>query len=164
MDHFERLSALDGSFLGLEHRSAKMHIGATLVFDAAPLTLPDGRLAFDRIRAVLDARLHEVPRYRQRIAYVPLEQHAVWVDDLLFHIDDSLHHARLPAHGHRRQLQQLASRIKSRRLDRAKPLREMWIIGGLLVRGVASVRHHRSGSRLRGVAQGFGNPAPGWLA
>ena len=57
---FERLSALDGSFLGLEHRSAKMHIAVTLVFDAAPLTLPDGRLAFDRIRSVLDARLHEV--------------------------------------------------------------------------------------------------------
>ncbi len=41
---------------------------------------------------------------------------------------------------------------------------EMWVVEGLLVRGVASVRHHQSGLRLRGIARGLGNPAPGWLA
>ncbi len=86
MAHFERLSALDATFLGLEDERTHMHVAATLLFEAAPLRAPHGGLDIDRIRAFIESRLATVPRYRQRLAWIPLERHPVWVDDDRFNL------------------------------------------------------------------------------
>src|SRR5512132_515903 len=51
--HAERLSALDLSFLELEDANAHMHIGAVAVFDATPVTRPEGGVDIDLIRKLM---------------------------------------------------------------------------------------------------------------
>jgi len=127
--HYERLSAVDAAFLELEDESTPMHVGAVAIFDAAPLAGPEGGIDIDRIRAVVEAVL--VPRYRQRIARIPVTQHPVWVDDARFNLHYHLRHLSLPAPGDERQLKRLAGHVMSLPLDRNKPLWELWVVEGL---------------------------------
>lgn len=129
--HFERMSAGDATFLAVETPRAHMHVGAVAVFDGGPLTEPDGRLAFERIRDHLLGALAAFPRYRQRVVTTPVLGQPVWVDDEHFDVGYHLRHTRLPLPGDQRQLKRLAGRIFSQRLDRAHPLWELWLVEGL---------------------------------
>ncbi|MGB9338684.1 MAG: wax ester/triacylglycerol synthase domain-containing protein, partial [Polyangiales bacterium] len=92
----ERLSALDATFLEVENENAPMHVGATLLFDAKPLTLEHGGLDIERVTRYTLAALDSIPRYRQRLAWVPGLGHPVWIDDDRFNINFHLRHTRLP--------------------------------------------------------------------
>jgi len=121
----DRLTGLDASFLHLEGDAAHMHVASVLVFrGAAP--------EYDDFVAHIEHRLHLVPRYRQRLAFVPFEQgRPVWVDDPHFNIRYHVRHTALPHPGGARQLKRLAGRAFSQQLDRAKPLWEIWLVDGL---------------------------------
>jgi diacylglycerol O-acyltransferase / wax synthase len=123
--HKDRLSAVDASFLAQEKQSSHMHVGALVIFDGpAP--------ARDELREHLGARLRRVPRYRQKLAFPRLEAgRPFWVDDPNFNLDYHVRHTALPKPGSDEQLRQLAGRIFSQRLDRSKPLWEVWIVHGL---------------------------------
>jgi len=127
----ERLSALDASFLEIEGPGSHMHVGAVLVLDAAPLRADAGGLDYERIVSMVALRIHDFPRYRQRLAWIPVEHHPAWVDDRDFNLHYHVRHTALPAPGSVRQLKRLAGRIMSQQLDRGKPLWEMWIVEGL---------------------------------
>ena len=127
--HYERLSALDAAFLEIEDESCPMHVGAVAVFGAAPLTRPEGGIDIDRIRAVVESVL--VPRYRQRIARIPVTNHPIWVDDVHFNLHYHLRHLSLPAPGDERLLKRLAGHVMSLPLDHNKPLWELWVVEGL---------------------------------
>jgi WS/DGAT/MGAT family acyltransferase len=127
--HYERLSALDASFLAIEDHNTPMHVGAVVVFEAGPLALPEGGVDIERIRALVEAML--VPRYRQRIARIPVTDHPVWVDDPRFNLHYHLRHLRLPAPGDERLLKRLSGHVMSLPLDRSKPLWELWVVEGL---------------------------------
>jgi diacylglycerol O-acyltransferase / wax synthase len=129
--HHERLSALDASFLGLEDANCHMHIGSVAVFEAGPLGTSDGGVDIERVRALMEAGIHKMPRYRQRITRVPLFDHPVWVDDARFNLAYHVRHTHLPKPGDERQLKRLAGRLMSQQLDRGKPLWEMWVVEGL---------------------------------
>lgn len=129
--HFERLSALDASFLALEDAATHMHIGAVGIFDAAPLATPDGGIDIERIRDEFAAGLHRVPRYRQRLASIPLGGAPVWIDDAHFNLAYHVRHTHLPRPGDERQLKRLVGRLMSQQLDRGKPLWEVWVVEGL---------------------------------
>ncbi len=73
---YERLSAQDSSFLVFESPTTHMHVGGLAIFEAGPLTTARGRLDIDRIRRHIAWRLHLVPRYRQRLAFVPIYNQA----------------------------------------------------------------------------------------
>jgi diacylglycerol O-acyltransferase len=128
---YNRLSVVDNSFLAIEGPSAHMHVGVAMVFDAGPLMHPDGGVDIDRIRDYVTSRLHLIPRYRQRLATVPLGTRMVWVDDDHFNIHYHVRHTSLPRPGDERQLKRLSARIMSQQLDRAKPLWEMWVVEGI---------------------------------
>jgi WS/DGAT/MGAT family acyltransferase len=130
---YERLTQLDNSFLVYEDTlpSGAMHVASTQIHEAAPLRRDDGSIDIDRIEEYVQSRLDRIPRYRQRIARTPLEGHPVWIDDPTFDIRYHVRHARLPRPGSERQLKRLAGRIFSQRLDRDKPLWELWVIEGL---------------------------------
>jgi WS/DGAT/MGAT family acyltransferase len=128
---YERLSVIDRTFLDLESSSYPQHIAATLIFDAAPLRRPEGGVDADRIRDYIASRLYRIPRYRQKLSWIPLEGHPVWVDDDTFNIHYHVRHTSLPAPGDERQLKRLAGRIMSQQLERGKPLWEAWIVEGL---------------------------------
>jgi len=102
-----------------------MHIGAVMLFDGkAP---SKGEFARH-----LGSRLHLVPRYRQKLAVPRLELgRPLWIDDPSFNIEYHVRHTALPAPGSEEQLRRLTARIFSQRLDRTKPLWELWLVEGL---------------------------------
>jgi diacylglycerol O-acyltransferase / wax synthase len=121
----DRLTGLDASFLHLEDESAHMHVAAVMIFEGPP---PHHDDVVDGIRT----RLHLVPRYRQKLAFVPLGQgRPRWVDDPHFNLRYHVRHTALPEPGTEDQLKRLAGRVFSQRLDRDKPLWEMWVVEGL---------------------------------
>jgi diacylglycerol O-acyltransferase / wax synthase len=123
--HGDRLTAVDASFLAQESQNAHMHIGAVMIFEGPPPAFADFA---DHVRG----RLHLVPRYRQKLAVPPLETgRPLWVDDPSFNLEYHLRHTALPAPGSEEQLRALAARIHSQRLDRTKPLWELWLVQGL---------------------------------
>ena len=128
MPTYQRLSAMDASFLGIEDESCHMHVGAVLIFDAAPLRAPGGGIDIDRIRAAIHARLHLVPRFRQRLAHVPYERVPIWVDDDRFRLAYHVRHTALPQPGDERVLKRLVGRIMSQPLDRKRPVWEIWVV------------------------------------
>ena len=128
---YERLSAMDSSFLHFERANTPMHVGGTVIFDAGPLVTPEGGVDIKRIHAHIASRLHIVPRYRQRLAYVPIESTPVWVDDANFNLRYHIRHTSLPRPGTEQQLKRLCGQLMSQPLDRRKPLWELWIVEGL---------------------------------
>jgi WS/DGAT/MGAT family acyltransferase len=128
---YERLSAMDASQLGLERGGVHMHMGGVSIFEASPLLDERGALDVERIEHYVASRLHRLPRYRQRLAYTPLEKHPIWIDDASFNLKYHVRYTSLPRHGGERELKRLTGRIISQELDRGKPLWEMWFVDGL---------------------------------
>jgi diacylglycerol O-acyltransferase len=143
----DRLTGLDSSFLHLERDAAHMHVAGCMVFEGKPP-------AYEDLLAEIQARLHLVPRYRQRLAFVPLNQgRPVWVDDPHFNISYHVRHTALPRPGGDRQLKRLAGRVFSQALDRARPLWELWLVEGVSDDrfAVLSKTHHALVDGISGV-------------
>jgi WS/DGAT/MGAT family acyltransferase len=141
------LTALDSSFLHLENGGAHMHVAAVMTFEGPP------PLYVDLVDA-LDSRLHLVPRYRQRLAFVPLGQgRPRWVDDPHFNARYHIRHTALPAPGSDDDLRRLAARIFGQQLDRNKPLWEIWLVEGLSDNrfAILSKTHHALVDGVSGV-------------
>ena len=128
---YEPLSYLDSSFLALETRTTHMHVAGVALFEAAPLTGEDGGIDIERIRRHIASKLQYIPRYRQRLGFVPYNWSPVWVDDDEFRLDYHVRHTSLPRPGSDEQLKRLAGRIVSQQLDRTKPLWELWVVEGV---------------------------------
>ncbi|MFO0683908.1 MAG: wax ester/triacylglycerol synthase family O-acyltransferase [Sandaracinus sp.] len=127
---FQRLTSLDRAFLDIESGPLHMHVGAVAVFDGRGLVAPDGALDAVTLRQHISASLERIPRFRQRVHAVPLLGTA-WLDDPDFRIDYHVRHTSVPRPGTRAQLDALAGRLFSQRLDRERPLWEMWLVEGL---------------------------------
>jgi diacylglycerol O-acyltransferase / wax synthase len=132
----ERLSALDASFLASESLVSPMHIGWVARFDPPEEGKPP---TAEELIAHLAARVERAPRYRQRLAEVPLGLHdPVWVDD------DDFDAARHLCAAETDDLDALADAVFSTPLPRDRPLWEMWIAdalpGGALA--VVGKAHH----------------------
>jgi len=127
---YERLSALDQTFLALETPNAYMHVAITAIFEPGNLSTPQGGVDIDRIRQHIAARLRFIPRYRQRLEMLPMGG-PIWVDDARFDLNFHVRHGSLPRPGGERQLQRRCAEILERALDRRRPLWEIWIIEGL---------------------------------
>jgi WS/DGAT/MGAT family acyltransferase len=168
----ERLTGLDTSFLHLERSGAHMHVASVSVFEGSAPT-------HQEFRDHIASRLHLVPRFRQKLRFVPLAQsRPVWVDDPHLNLDYHVRQTALPAPGSDEQLRNLAARIFSQQLDRSKPLWELWLVEGLNNDRFAIVgkSHHALVDGVSGVdittvlfdldAEPSGRPdkAPPWLA
>jgi diacylglycerol O-acyltransferase len=144
----DRLSGLDSSFLHLEDSGpAHMHVGACLILEGpAP--------GHEELVRALESRLHLVPRYRQRLAFVPLGQgRPVWVDDPHFNPNFHVRHTALPRPGGEQELSRLAGRVFSQTLDRSRPLWEIWLVEGVAEGRFAmlSKTHHALVDGVSGV-------------
>jgi WS/DGAT/MGAT family acyltransferase len=168
----DRLSGLDTSFLHMERDGAHMHVASTAIFEGPAPTHSEYR---DHIAS----RLHLVPRFRQKLRFVPLGQgRPVWVDDPHLNLDYHVRQTALPAPGSEEQLRNLAARIFSQQLDRDKPLWELWLVEGLhdgrfavigkshhaLVDGVSGVDITTVLYDLDSEPKGPPTPPPPWLA
>ncbi len=129
--HYDPLSNLDKSFLALESRATHMHVGAVAIFSAGSFATADGGIDIELMRRFVESKLYMAPRYRQRLAWVPLEGHPVWVDDEYFNIEHHVRSIGLPRPGTEKQLKKIAGILMSQQLDRSKPMWEMVIVEGL---------------------------------
>lgn len=151
---YERLTALDASFLHAESPATPMHVGSVAVFEGAPFFDDDGRFRIDELRERVASRLHLVPRFRKKVQWVPLGQgRPVWVDDDDFDIARHVRVMVLPGPGSRQQLYDLCELLQMRLLDRDRPLWELWFVGGLDDGNVAMVEkvHHALVDGVSGV-------------
>ncbi len=129
--HYDRLTGLDTAFLYLESPGVHMHVGSVGIFDPGPLARDGGGIDFDRVVELVEAGLMRTPRFRQKLASTPVTGHPVWVDDEHFNLLYHVRHTALPFPGDERRLKRLVGRIMSEKLDRAKPLWELWFAEGL---------------------------------
>jgi diacylglycerol O-acyltransferase / wax synthase len=121
----DRLSPLDASFLHIEDGVSHMHIASVAIFEGPPPPFAD---VVDMVSAKLDL----VPRYRQKVRFVPFQLgRPVWVDDVHFNIEYHLRHTALPSPGGESELRKLVGRVMAQPLDRSKPLWEIWVVEGL---------------------------------
>jgi diacylglycerol O-acyltransferase len=127
----ERLSALDASILGFEERNARWHEAAVMVVDAEPLRTRDGGLDFDRILNNYEWSFESVPRYRQRIARIPVLDHPVWVDDPSFNVRYHIRQIALPQPANERVFKRVCGYLLELPLDIDKPPWEAWVVDGL---------------------------------
>src|SRR4051812_4097192 len=112
----DRMTPLDASFLHVEDTVTHMHIGSVAIFEGPPPR-------HDELLAAIGTKLPLVPRYRQKVRFVPFALgRPVWVDDPHFVLDYHVRHTALPAPGGDEQLRNLVGRIMSQMLDRARPL------------------------------------------
>jgi diacylglycerol O-acyltransferase len=147
MPNTDRLTGLDSSFLHLERDAAHMHVAGCMIFEGQA---PD----YEELVAQIVSRLHLVPRYRQRLAFVPLNQgRPVWVDDPHFNPNFHVRHTALPHPGGEPQLKRLAGRVFSQALDRSRPLWELWLVEGLSTDrfAILSKTHHSLVDGVSGV-------------
>jgi len=128
---YERLSPQSTNFLAREGSRTFSHSAVLLVFEPGDLAHESGGVDFDAIREGIEARLASVPRARQKLRWIPFENHPVWVDDPDFSLEYHLRHTSLPKPGSEDQLRKMVSRIHAQRLDRSRPLWECWVLEGL---------------------------------
>ena len=119
-----RMSAEDAGFLYFEKADAPLHIGSVGIFE--------GQVPFEKLCASMDARMHLIPRYRQRAVIPPLYAgHPTWEDDPEFRIERHLRHVQLPAPGTREQLLELSGELFAPMLPRDRPLWDITLIHGI---------------------------------
>jgi diacylglycerol O-acyltransferase / wax synthase len=156
----------------MERAGAHMHVASASVFEGpAP--------SHAEFRDHIASRLHLVPRFRQKLRFVPFDQgRPVWVDDPHLNLDYHVRQSALPAPGSEEQLRNLAARIFSQQLDRSKPLWELWLVEGLrddrfaivgkshhaLVDGVSGVDITTVLFDLDAEPEGPASSTPPWLA
>ena len=128
---YERLSAQDNGFLVAENPHTPLHIASVCIYEPGALATEEGGVDVRTFKRFIEARLHEIPRYRQKLMWVPVENRPVWVDDPHFSIDYHIRHTALPRPGSTEELKKLTARITTRTLDRNRPLWEIWVIEGL---------------------------------
>jgi diacylglycerol O-acyltransferase len=123
----DRLSPLDVSFLYMETPTTAMHVGGVCVFEP-----PAAGFDYDQLVKLISQRIGLVPRYRQKVKWVPGKlANPVWVDDTDFDVTYHVRRSALPKPGNREQLKELVGRLQSRQLDRNRPLWEIYLVEGL---------------------------------
>ena len=110
----ERLRPRDLAFLAEESPTTPMHNATVEIFEPG-----DSGFDYQRLVELIEDRISFVPRYRQRVQFVPGRlANPVWVDDQHFDLGFHVRRSALPRPGSLDQLRELVARIVSRPLDR----------------------------------------------
>jgi len=121
----DRMSPLDATFLHIEDSQSHMHIGSVAIFEGPPPS-------HEEVLAWIGGKLPLVPRYRQKVRFVPFDLgRPVWVDDPHFQLEYHVRQTALPRPGGAEQLRNLVGRVMSQRLDRDRPLWQIWVVEGV---------------------------------
>lgn len=173
----EPLSPEDATLLCATTPAMQLIIGALCRVEGGPLRDVDGSLRLADLRNHVGARLHLVPRFRQRVQRVPFDlARPVWVDDVDFDLDRHVHGAELPAPGGTTELRCFVDDLLGRPLEPAHPMWDLWVVDGLDGGDVAVVlrAHHvvadglsllRAAMALLDLDRGDGSPpdaSPPW--
>lgn len=145
----ERLSPLDAAFLAVEDHdpNASVAMGLLVVLEGAPPTEAE-------LLHMLRVRVVDIPRLRQVVRRSWWELEAPrWVEHSAFDVSSHLRRAAVPSPGGDEALTELVARLMEPRLDRGRPLWELWVIESLddgrwalLVKG-----HHSMADGMAGL-------------
>jgi len=124
----KRLSGADAFFLYSERPTWPMHIGSLMIVDSSEAP----GFGYDAVRRLLTERINEIPEFTMKVKEVPLGLgRPLLIDDPEFDIDHHVHRTAVPPPGGRPQLAALVGDMISVRLDRRRPLWDLWVIEGL---------------------------------
>lgn len=119
----ERLGPLDSLFLYLEKKEMPLHIGSVLVFD--------GPIVKEHLRALIEAKLPLIPRYRQRVVFPPFHAgYPTWEYDPEFDLERHIRGVCLQ-HGTQEELEDMAGQVFSEIMERGRPLWDLTVVDGL---------------------------------
>jgi len=138
-----RLASLDAVFLAHEGERTVGHVSLLAVLD--PSTAPGGELTLGALRDLLRDRIALLPPFRWRLVELPLRvDHGYWAEDPDLDLDHHVREAWVEAPGGDAELTALAGRLFAERMDRARPLWQVWLVRGLADGRVALVSkvHH----------------------
>ncbi|MGB0931290.1 MAG: wax ester/triacylglycerol synthase domain-containing protein, partial [Chitinophagales bacterium] len=122
--NIQAISGLDATFLYGETPTSPMHVGSVVIIENS--------LKFETFRKIILSRIHQIPKMRQKLVFVPLSMdYPYWVDDPDFDIDMHLNHIALPSPGGWQELRNTSSQIFSEHLDRSRPLWSFTFVEGL---------------------------------
>jgi diacylglycerol O-acyltransferase len=129
---FARLTTLDRMFLHLETPDWPGHFGSLAVVEGEALLDGSGQLPLGEIRERMDRRLAGVPQLRRRL-HVPglLGGKPLWVDHRRFDIRHHVLETAVESPGGDLQLLDAAARLFGQRLNRGRPLWELWFLTGV---------------------------------
>ncbi|WP_343708579.1 wax ester/triacylglycerol synthase family O-acyltransferase [Mycobacterium sp.] len=123
----EQLTTLDAGFLHAEDadRHVSLAIGGLAVIEGP---IPD----HDALMSTFAQRIRACPRFGQRLRLRPLDLGAPeWVDDPDVDLARHVRRIAAPKPGDDRELFRVAAEVMAWRLDRDRPLWEIWVIEGL---------------------------------
>ena len=150
----ERLTAEDEVMLWPD-QIWPQDIGALAVLDGNNLLDPDGRFRIEAVTEMVTGRLHLVPRFRQ-LLYLPPRRLGgpLWVDSPTFNVGDHIQVVPLASPGDEAQLLAAVEHVRRVRLDRSRPLWDMWFLPGLAEGriGLFVRMHHSLADGMAGLA------------
>lgn len=122
--HLKSISGMDATFLYGESPTSPMHVGSVVIIE--------GALEFEKFKAIIASRIHQMPILRKRLVNVPFSvDYPYLAEDPNFDLDLHMHHVALPKPGDWKQLRAMASAIFSQPMDLNKPLWSMTFVEGL---------------------------------